>query len=461
MGHDEDERVIWWFALLVVTQIPLLTWSARLFARRGLGFFSLFHLEFTIALLIPFLVIFCYASGWFDLMHILGVPPSDRKLLPFGGSPKPVLFILLAHSLFVIGAMAVTALDRRLQPAAAPIRALDAAGWSRHGRFALACLAIALGYIAVRAVLVPDFPLFVLLGGSRGDSRLRDIAYAYGSNRNAPWIFLPSIHSQFYRILLPLSALSLLGAWRFGGRKPWVFACAVAALAASFGMSCGTLKRTPLIYLFFWIGCWWCLQRPFTRRMALRVALSLALLAAAMVAITSGYGERQQKLTSDAVWGNLVSRVVYGESVSDYLAVQHHPGTFPHRGIGLFSPYVAKMMGQKNARSFSQTWKMDYTKGTGRGFDAVGAFTEWFVAFGWTAAALVSLLFGATLAWIDCRLLRRGIADDERPFIAGLVSVVASMSVKGMLAQFFTGGACVILAAYLIWKYVRKQGGSS
>jgi hypothetical protein len=431
--------------LAIIAHIPLLVLGVRRAIREGCGFFTFFQVIYCAAAIVPFVIIATEQGGWLPL-HEWFTFPIPRVSLSYGNGLKPLLWILSVHACFLCGGLAAVWISRRRVKPACQLPILTEGGWERYRLAGALLLGVAGIYIAIRNVAHPDYPLFVLFG-PHYNPKVREIAYEYGINRNLPWVFLPSIHSQFYRILLPLGTLVMLIAWRYGGRQRTLLIAAVTGAIASIAMSLGTMKRTPIVYLFLWACCCWCMYRSMSRRMVGVIVGAVAALFLVLVLITSKYNGTRH---------NLQLRLIYGEAVADYLAVEHHPGTYAYRGSGVFSPYVAKMFGG-DARSFSQVWKTEVTGGIGRGYDAVGIFTEWYIAFGWTASLLASAILGFILSLVDCRLLRRGIANDERPFLAGLMMIIGVMTAKGMLSQIFTGGAFAVLLCYCAWRMIRPK----
>lgn len=62
-------------------------------------------------------------------------------------------------------------------------------------------------YEALRLYFVPNLPLYKLILGNSSTGALRILGDQWLSEKNIPWIFLPSIYMQFLQFFLPLASL--------------------------------------------------------------------------------------------------------------------------------------------------------------------------------------------------------------------------------------------------------------
>ena len=150
---------------------------------------------------------------------------------------------------------------------------------------------------------------------------------------------------------------------------------------------------------------------------------------------------------------NLLARFAVGEAIGEFLAIEHFGKTFDYMYFDIFGAYFQKILGM-NVMTFSELWKI-LTGGT-RGYTSIGVIAEFIVSFGYLST-LYFILFSAVIIKLDT-LFKKNSNSFYRPIIAGLITVISFMSVKGFFAQLFTGGTIILLFVYFIMKlYTSKK----
>lgn len=420
------------FAILMV-QIALLPPAISVLRRQKLGLYTCFYGVFCLLIVLPFYLIFAEVQGVVQLSEYVGKSADAKVTLPVGDGFRPLVWVCVFQACYLAGGYLTmnTSVPRVIAPRLEPTSMMY---------LGVLIAGFAMIYTAIRFILIPDFPLFVLLStGSM--SSLRDLSFEYASRTNVPYVFLPSINANVRRILLPVAAFLLM---RSAARMDSKFISFMAKLTlfVAVMMTVGQFKRAPLCY----VALWYVLQKNAYASIARlgRIALVGAVLIVIMIGITSAYQQGHEISITQAVL-SLFWRLFVGEAIGEFLALEHHGTTFEYRGFEIFELYFQKVCGQ-DVMTFSEYWKAEV--GGKRGYMAVGVMSEIFISVGPLGAIPMFLLTGMGLVGID-RILMRFNSDDHRPFIAGFIVVFAFASVKGSLSQFFTGGGLVLLLLYL------------
>ncbi len=428
--------------LYLILQVIYFIWFSHLFRHKGLGFFTLYYLVMSGLLIFPFFLIAFHATGVIDLVEWVGRAPNERIVLSLGDGARP-LGILMLFQLAYLGGGSLATQSLLTLPFRGLVQRIG--GWDvnearRYTWLGLAIFGVAVVYTVARYVVVPDFPLFSLLKGA-GDSALRDVAFGYLTRASVPYIFDPSINSQFYRIFMPLATLMLLVAYRQAkgehGEGRILLVCFWVMLSVSLAMNLGTLKRTPVLYLMMWYVAFRYMYQP--PRVLLRIAWVMAPTVVVLLLITGAYGS----YTLGETLANLTSRAFVGEAVVEYVALEHFGTSLDFLYLQIPVNHILSVLGQ-DVMTFSEMWKK-ITVPDGRGFSAVGIMAELYASFGILASFFFYIAWGWLLGSVDA-LLRGRLSEWAKPFVAGLMMVCAFMSVKGFFPQMFAGGALSLVA---------------
>ncbi|MCK4441386.1 MAG: hypothetical protein KAU90_05225, partial [Sulfurovaceae bacterium] len=85
-----------------------------------------------------------------------------------------------------------------------------------------------------------------------------------------------------------------------------------------------------------------------------------------------------------------------------------------------------------------------------RGYTSIGVIAEFIVSFGYISI-IYFIFFTASIIQLDI-FFKANSNSFNRPIIAGLITVISYMMVKGFFAQLFTGGVIVLIFVYIIMK---------
>ena len=405
---------------------------------RGLGLFSIFYFVFALLIALPFLFIAMHAEQMIDLATILRRAPDAKISLELGDGFKPLLVSMMFQSLYFAGGYLQLKRNPQVFEKRASITNVTVPKYFVW--IALFLAVVSLSYILLRYLYSPDFPLFKLLQGETANLKFRDLAYNYGIRVDLPYIFRPSVHSQFYRILLPLSAVIIIHVLITDkdSRTPWMYALLGVLVSVTLLLNFGTLKRTPILYLVLWCFCYMYMYERAMRQLQIVGFLLIALFAT--LTISALYIDKDLF----TVLQSLVRRLLIVEAVGEFVALEHFGQNCEFLGLDIAQRYFQKLLGQ-DVQTFSEYWKLA-TGGT-RGFTSVGVMTEIFISISYYSVVLY-LGIGFCLSAIDVKMYQNRHTI-YRPLIAGLITVISFVSVKGLLSQFFTGGIFSLLVLAL------------
>ncbi len=423
-----------------------LLWFVILFSKYKISLYTSFYIIYTLLIGIPFFIIFAEVQDIFYISKIINRGLEAKVTLHLNDGIRPITYMLIFNFIYLfVGTIGLFQFQETkvLKPK------IDIEYSEKVYRLVKIALAISFLYIFIRYIFYPDFPLFVLLKhGFSNDAVLRDVAFSYSHNHNIPYIFLPSINSQFYRILIPVSFFLLLYYYEnyetsFNTKILLIFTL-ITVVALNFG----TFKRTPILYLSTWFILYKYMYIDDLKSL-LKIVNFVLITVVVLIFITALYTDKDMQ----SILLNLLARFAVGEAIGEFLAIEHFGTTFDYMYFDIFTVYFRKILGM-DVMTFSELWKI-LTGGT-RGYTSIGVIAEFIVSFGYLSIVYF-ILFSATLIKIDT-LFKQNSNSFYRPIIAGLITVISFMSVKGFFAQLFTGGTVVLLFVYLIMKlYTSKE----
>ncbi len=423
-----------------------LLWFVILFSKYKISLYTSFYIIYTLLIGIPFFIIFAEVQDIFYISKIINRGLEAKVTLHLNDGIRPITYMLIFNFIYLfVGTIGLFQFQETkvLKPK------IDIEYSEKVYRLVKIALAISFLYIFIRYIFYPDFPLFVLLKhGFSNDAVLRDVAFSYSHNHNIPYIFLPSINSQFYRILIPVSFFLLLYYYEnyetsFNTKILLIFTL-ITVVALNFG----TFKRTPILYLSTWFILYKYMYIDDLKSL-LKIVNFVLITVVVLIFITALYTDKDMQ----SILLNLLARFAVGEAIGEFLAIEHFGTTFDYMYFDIFTVYFQKILGM-DVMTFSELWKI-LTGGT-RGYTSIGVIAEFIVSFGYLSIVYF-ILFSATLIKIDT-LFKQNSNSFYRPIIAGLITVISFMSVKGFFAQLFTGGTVVLLFVYLIMKlYTSKE----
>jgi hypothetical protein len=319
---------------------------------------------------------------------------------------------------------------------------------NRIYNFSKIVILVSFAYIFIRYIFYPDFPLFVLIKqGFSADAILRDVAFSYSHKHNMPYIFLPSINSQFYRILIPVSFFLILHYYYNNRTDYGLKLFLIFALIVTIALNFGTFKRTPILYLSTWFILYQYMYLDDVKSL-LKILYFVSITIFILIFITTLYTDKDLQI----ILSNLLARFAVGEAIGEFLAVEHFGTTFDYMYLDIFSVYFQKIMGM-DVMTFSELWKI-LTGGT-RGYTSIGVIGEFIVSFGYISI-LYFIIFTALIIKLDT-LFKKNSKTFYRPIIAGLITVISFMMIKGFFAQLFTGGVVVLSFVYFSMKFYTKD----
>lgn len=403
----------------------------RCIRKSGITFYTVFFLIYDMLVFIPFYLIYLDVQGVFELDAILGRTVDAKTVLSMGSGIRPLLLgITFSVVYFCVGEVFQYKNNHLVEK-----RNISS---GKIFKFVVPIFIVAVTYTVIRYVFVPDFPLFALASGEK----LRDIAFHYGSNVSVPWLFLPSINSQAYRIAIPFTFVFLLylrsvdDRFRMGVYKYLFYISGTMAFVLSFG----TFKRTPMLYLLTWLFVF---KYGYTKIKVSKLIGYWILLFSLLLLITTFYSE-----DSSSAFRNMLSRFLVGEAIGEYLALTHFGSSFDYQYFRIPFDYVQKIFGL-DVITFSERWKI--MVGGSRGYTSIGVVAEVFVSIGWWSSIV---FFPMTILIIKIdSIFRKYRSTEYWPAISGMIVVCSFMAVKGFFAQLFTGGV-VTLVLIIVWQRI-------
>ncbi len=155
-----------------------------------------------------------------------------------------------------------------------------------------------------------------------------------------PYVFLPSINSQFYRILIPVSFFLVLHYYRNHTTKYSVKIFLIFTLIVTIALNFGTFKRTPILYLSTWFILYQYMYVDDIKAL-LRILYFVIITVLVLVFITALYSDKDMHI----IVSNLLARFAVGEAIGEFLAVEHFGNTFDYMYFDIFTVYFQKIMG--------------------------------------------------------------------------------------------------------------------
>jgi hypothetical protein len=375
---------------------------------------------------------------------MLGKGASSKVTLSLGTGIRPMLYIYAFQALYLLGGMLAACgkiQERRAIPSLDP---------KKYETAATLILVACLVYTAVRYFYIPDYPIFAWLASGGSGFDLRDIAFEYGSNTDVPYIFLPSINGNFIRIGMPIATFMLLTVARthHNRRALWL---GRLGYVMSLILIVGTFKRTPLLYFVLWNTLYYQLFAGL--KSVGRLIVACLLIFACLTTITAFYGDDisdWQVIVKNLLWRGLI-----GEAIGEFVAVEHFGTTYDYLGNDIPLSYFQKVMGY-DVMTFSEWWKIE--SGGSRGYTSIGIMAEIAISVGPIWSMIPFLMWGWLIALLD-RITMSMDTGDRRPFLAGLVVVIAFISVKGFFSQLFAGGALflLLLSILVVWNTRQRR----
>jgi hypothetical protein len=376
----------------------------------------------------------------FYISEVIGRALDAKVTLSLGNGITPITYMLIFNFIYlIIGSFGVKEFINT--PILEYKNSMEY--MKRVYKFAKILLIVSFIYIFIRYIFYPDFPLFALIKhGFRADMVLRDVAFSYSHKHNMPYIFLPSINSQFYRILIPVSFFLILHYYKTVNsdkRDIYIKTLLIFTLFITIALNFGTFKRTPILYLSTWFILYLYMYIDDIR--ALRnIFIFVIVTILVLVFITSLYSDKDL----GTITSNLLARFAVGEAIGEFLAVEHFGNSFDYMYFDIFTVYFKKVLGF-DVMTFSELWKI-MTGGT-RGYTSIGVIAEFIVSFGY-ASIIYFILYTALIVKLDI-FFKKNSNSFYRPIIAGIITVISFMMVKGFFAQLFTGGVVVLSLVYL------------
>ncbi len=434
------------FYILLFLYSIFLVWFMILFSKYKISLYTSFYIIYTLLIGIPFFIIFAEVQDIFYISKIINRGLEAKVTLHLNNGFRPITYMLIFNFIYLLmGTIAFF----QFQETKVIKSKTDIEYAKKVYKLVKIALLVSFIYIFIRYIFYPDFPLFVLLkSGFSNDAILRDVAFSYSHNHNIPYIFLPSINSQFYRILIPVSFFLLLYYTQnyktTYSTKILLFFTLIIVIALNFG----TFKRTPTLYLSTWFILYKYMYIDDLKTL-FKIVNFVLITVIILIFITSLYSDKDMH----TILLNLLARFAVGEAIGEFLAIEHFGTTFDYMYFDIFTVYFQKILGM-DVMTFSELWKI-LTGGT-RGYTSIGVIAEFIVSFGYLSI-LYFVLFSAVIIKLDI-FFKKNSNSFYRPIIAGLITVISFMSVKGFFAQLFTGGTVVLLFVYIIMKlYTSKK----
>lgn len=401
--------------------------------RKGVCLYVLVYFIYTSLIFLPFFFIYLDIYNYVSIEQIVGRSTDAKTILSIGDGDKPLLLgIVFSFIYFLVGESSVVKKihDKDKNH---PFTRFD-----KLRTFIYPIFFSALIYTIIRYIVIPDFPLFAVVSGDN----LRDVAFYYGSNVSVPWVFLPSINSQAYRIAIPFVFFFLLYAKNSSQKKirGAVYFILIFSGILMVVLNIGTFKRTPILYLLLWLFVFFF---SYKKLKIIKIFVFVVMIFSALFVITSYYsGDNSNILT------NLMARFLIGEAIGEFLAIEHFGSTFDYKYFDIPFAYAQKILGQ-DVMTFSQEWKIRV--GGSRGYTSIGIVAEMFVSFGWWCV-LLYIPFTMLILKLD-KNFKKYRKTPYWPALSGIIVVISFMMIKGFFAQLFTGGVITLI---LIFMWQRK-----
>jgi len=428
------------FYILIFLYSSFLLWFGVLFSQYKVSLYTSAYIIYTLLIGIPFFIIFAEVQDIFYISKIIDRGLEAKVTLHLNDGIRPITYLLIFNFIYLsIGTIGLF----KFKKTHILKHKIDIEYANKVYRLIKVSLFITFSYIFIRYIFYPDFPLFVLLKhGFSSDFVLRDLAFSYGHNHNIPYIFLPSINSQFYRILLPVSFFTLLYYYQNYKTSYSTKVLLIFTLVMVIALNFGTFKRTPILYLSTWFILYLYMYIDDLKALA-KIFLFVIFTIIVLVLITALYSDKD----AHTIILNILARFAVGEAIGEFLAIEHFGTTFEYMNFDILTLYMQKVMGM-DVQTFSEIWKI-WTGGT-RGYTSIGVIAEFIVSFGYLSI-IYFVFFTASLIQLDI-FFKANSNSFNRPIIAGLITVISYMMVKGFFAQLFTGGVIVLIFTYVIIK---------
>jgi len=416
-----------------------LLWFLLLFRYYKVSLYTSAYIIYTLLIGIPFFIIFAEVQNIFYISELIGRRLDAKVSLSLGDGVKPVTYMLIFNFIYLsIGTLGVAEfIKTKVKEDRSSLLYAN-----RVYKIAITLFIISFVYIFIRYIFYPDFPLFVLLkSGFSADAVIRDVAFSYSHKHNMPYIFLPSINSQFYRILIPVSFFLVYHYYRVTNRRDIkIVLFLIFSLIVTLALNFGTFKRTPILYLSTWFILYLYMYVDDIKALV-KIFYFVVFTILVLVFITATYTDKEMGV----IVSNLLARFAVGEAIGEFLAIEHFGKTFDYMYFDILTLYFQKVLGF-DVMTFSELWKI-MTGGT-RGYTSIGIIAEFIVSFGY-ASIIYFILFTALIIKLDI-VFKENSKSFLRPIIAGLMTVISFMMVKGFFAQLFTGGVVVLSFVYFI-----------
>jgi hypothetical protein len=433
------------FYILAFLYCIFLLWFGYLFIQYKISLYTSTYIIYTLLIGIPFFIIFAEVQGVFYISKVIHRTLNAKVTLSLNNGFRPVTYMLIFNFIYLLMGSVGISEFRQTKIIKYNISKEYA---KKIYNIALILLIVSFAYIFIRYIFLPDFPLFVLIkSGFSGDAILRDIAFSYSHKHNIPYIFLPSINSQFYRILIPTSFFLLLYYYQNSHKDTNIKLLLIFAFIVTITLNFGTFKRTPILYLSTWFILYLYIYSDDLRSLV-KIVYFVSITVALLIFITTLYTDKELQ----TILYNLLARFAVGEAIGEFLAIEHFGTTFDYMYLDIFTVYFQKILGM-DVMTFSELWKI-LTGGT-RGYTSIGIIAEFIVSFGYISI-LYFILFSALIIKLDI-FFKQNSKSPYRPIIAGLMTIISFMMVKGFFAQLFTGGVVVLTFIYLLIEFYTKD----
>ncbi len=435
---------MYYFILLFLYSV-FLVWFLFLFKYYKISLYTSAYIIYTLLIGIPFFIIFAEVQDIFYISKVIGRALDAKVTLSLGDGTIPITYMLIFNFIYLtIGTVGIN----EFKNTKVLEYKIDIEYANKIYALSKIIILISFTYIFIRYIFYPDFPLFVLIKhGFSADAILRDVAFTYSHRHNIPYIFLPSINSQFYRILIPVSFFLILHYYYNIKTGFTLKLFLIFALVVTIALNFGTFKRTPILYLSTWFILYQYMYLDDVKSLV-KIVYFVIITVLILIFITTLYTDKDLQI----ILSNLLARFAVGEAIGEFLALEHFGTTFDYMYLDIFTVYFQKILGF-DVMTFSELWKI-LTGGT-RGYTSIGVIAEFIVSFGYISI-LYFTLFTALIIKLDT-IFKKNSKTFYRPIIAGLITVISFMMIKGFFAQLFTGGVVVLSFVYFLIKFYTKD----
>lgn len=430
------------FIIFCSFYIFFILWFVILFKKFRISLYTVVYFIYTFLIGIPFFIIFAEIENVYLISSILGRAIDAKVTLSLGNGYKPITYLLIFNFIYLffgsIYSYEISVKTKYLK--------LNSSKKKKIFRFSKYLFIVSICYIAIRYVYYPDFPLFVVLKSGFSEAVFRDLAFFYGSNTNIPYVFLPSVNSQFYRILLPVSFFLILYYYENYNKTTQTKILLIFVLILVVILNFGTFKRTPILYLSIWFIVYKYMYSD-DLKIFKKIFSNLLITVFSLIFITSLYSNT----SFETVVLNLFSRLAIGEAIGEFIAIEHYGTTFEYLFFDIPTSYIKKVLGM-NVITFSEQWKI--LSGGTRGYTSIGIIAELIISFG-KLSILFFIFFTILILKLDL-LFKKYKNTVYRPLIAGVITIMSFMMVKGFFAQLFTGGVLVLIIVMFRINFIIK-----